>query len=128
MAFTPLVRVAGTVIPEPAAYSATTSTIVDSGRNVKGVMVGDIVRDDVAKIDMSWKFLTIQQWSAILLLFDRKSGGQFINAVTFFNQVTAAYETRQMYISDRTAEVYTRDPRTLTIKGYVGPRIALIEV
>jgi hypothetical protein len=128
MAFRPLVTIAGFQVPEPSTYSGTTSTVVDSGRNVNGVMVGDVIRDDLAKVEMTWNYLEVHKWSAILLLFDRKSGGSFINTVTFFNQVTAAYDTRQMYISDRTAEIFKRDARTQEIQGYIGPRLALIEV
>ena len=39
-----LVSVNGVDLPEPSSYSATTSTIVDSGRNVQGKVVGSVVR------------------------------------------------------------------------------------
>ena len=45
-----LVSVNGVDLPEPSSYSATTSTIVDSGRNVQGKVVGSVVRNDVAKV------------------------------------------------------------------------------
>ena len=35
-----LVTVNGTALPEPSSYEATTSTIVDSGRNTQGKVVG----------------------------------------------------------------------------------------
>ena len=46
-----LVTIAGTPIPDPSVYNATTSTVVDSARNVQGVMVGAVIRDDIAKVD-----------------------------------------------------------------------------
>ena len=53
-----LVSIGGFDFPEPSTYNATTSTIVDSARNVQGRVVGAVVRHDVAKIELSWKYLT----------------------------------------------------------------------
>ena len=44
MAIPALVTVNGVDLPEPSSYEATTSTIVDSGRNVQGKVVGSVVR------------------------------------------------------------------------------------
>lgn len=122
-----LVSVAGTDLPEPSTYSATTSTIVDSGRNVEGKMIGAVIREDVAKVEMTWRYLSAAKWAEVVQLFSSKHGGSFINAVTFFNQDTAAWETRQMYISDRTANAFVHWDDG-GIKGYTGPRLALVEV
>ena len=45
-----LVSIGGFDFPEPSTYNATTSTIVDSARNIQGKVVGDVVRHDVVKI------------------------------------------------------------------------------
>lgn len=123
----PLVSIAGVDIPDPSEYNATTSTTVDSARNVQGMFVGSVVREDMAKVEMTWKFISADKWSKILKLFSKKHGGNFINSVTFFNQDTNGWETRQMYVSDRTSSIFLRNGDG-TIKGYVNPRIALIEV
>ena len=44
-----LVSIGGFDFPEPSTYNATTSTIVDSARNVQGRVVGAVVRQVVAK-------------------------------------------------------------------------------
>lgn len=119
-----LVMVGGYEFPEPSAYSATTSTIVDSARNVSGYVVGSVVRHDVAKIELSWKFLTARDWADVLSCF----AYDFYVPVRFFNQVTAAYETRTMYVSDRTASVFRRDPITGELLGWVNPSLSLVEV
>lgn len=110
--------------PEPSTYNATTSTIVDSGRNVQGRVIGAVVRNDVAKVDMSWKYLTVQQWANILSLF----ANSFYNDVTFFNQVTGTYTTRTMYVSDKTAGLWRRDPATGEVMGWTECALALVEV
>jgi hypothetical protein len=119
-----LVTIGGYELPEPSSYSAVTSTIVDSARNVEGKMVGAVVRHDVAKIDLSWKYLTVEQWANILSLFN----DSFINNVRFFNQATGNYDVRSMYVSDRDASAWRRDPVTGRVMGWVNPRIALVEV
>lgn len=119
-----LVTVAGVALPEPSSYSGTTSTIVDSARNVNGVVVGSVVRSDVAKVELSWRYLTVRQWSDILSLFT----SNFYNSVTFFNQVTGGYSTRNMYVSDRNASAWRRDPVTGEVLGWTEPSLSLVEV
>ena len=48
-----LVTVNGYEFPEPSEYSGLTSTLVDSARNVKGYVIGSVIRSDVAKIELS---------------------------------------------------------------------------
>ena len=119
-----LVSIGGFDFPEPSAYNATTSTIVDSGRNVQGKVVGAVVRHDVAKIELSWKYLTAYQWSQILSLFTNS----FYNEVTFLNQATNSYTTRTMYVGDRSAGMWRRNPQTGEVMGYTGASLSLIEV
>lgn len=119
-----LVSIGGFEFPEPSTYNATTSTIVDSARNVQGRVVGAVVRHDVAKIELSWKYLTAYQWSQILSLFTNS----FYNDVTFLNQVTNEYSTRTMYVGDRNAGMWRRDPESGNVMGYTGASLSLIEV
>lgn len=122
-----LVNIAGHDLPDPSAYSGTTSTVVDSGRNVEGYWVGSVIRDDIAKVEMSWNFITVQDWARILSLFSSARGGNFVNTVTFFCQDSGDWETRQMYVNDRKANVFLRD-KAGNIRGYTGASLNLIEV
>ena len=96
-----LVTIGGRELPEPSTYSASTSTLVDSARNVNGYVIGSVIRNDVAKVELSWRYLTVEQWASILSLFTKN----FYNNVKFFNQATGKYTTRQMYVSDRSAGI-----------------------
>lgn len=118
-----LVTVAGVELPEPSAYDATTATLVDSARNAEGRVIGSVIRSDVAKVELSWRYLTAQQWAGILGLFT----ANFYNSVTFFNQSTASYETRQMYVGDRTAGIWRRHPETGAVMGFTECSLSLIE-
>lgn len=125
---TDLVTVAGIPLPEPSTYKGYTSTVVDSARNVQGVMVGAVIRENIAKIEISWKYLTAAQWSDILKLFTASQGGAFINSVTFFDQTIGDYNTRQMYVSDRTAGMWRRHPDSGEIMGFTECALSLVEV
>lgn len=122
-----LVSIAGYDLPMPSSYRGNTATIVDSARNVDGVMIGAVIRDDVAKVEMSWKFLSTKEWSEILKLFDIKSGGKFINRVTFFDQVTGEFVSRDMYVNDRNANMF-RVTEKDGVLGWLEPSLNLIEV
>ena len=119
-----LVTVAGADLPEPSTYSGTTSTIVDSARNVSGYVVGSVVRHDVAKVELQWKYLTARQWADILSLFT----SSFYNSVTFYNQATASFTTRRMYVSDRNAGMWRRNPDSGAIMGWTNCSLSLVEV
>lgn len=119
-----LVTIAGYDLPEPSTYSASTSTLVDSARNVQGYVIGSVIRNDVAKVELSWRYLTVEQWARILNLFTRS----FYNSVTFFNQATGTYETRQMYVGDRNAGMWRRHPSTGEVMGWTDCKLALVEV
>ena len=128
MAFRALVSVGGYDFPEPSAYSANTSTLVDSSRNVEGRMVGSVIRDDISKVEISWKYLTVEQWARIQKCFRQSAGGKFVNTVTFFDQSAGGWVTKEMYVGDRKANVFRRDPKTGDLLGWVDPSLSLIEV
>jgi len=119
-----LITIGGYDLPEPSTYDAVTSTIVDSARNVAGYVVGSVIRQDVAKIELSWRYLTAEQWATILSLFTNS----FYNDVRFWNQATNAYDVRTMYVSDRNASMWRRHPETGAIMGYTGCSLSLVEV
>lgn len=122
----PLITIAGTPILDPWEYNATTSTIVDSGRNVKGEFIGAVIRSTVSKVEANWQYISAEEWSKILKLFEPGYGGKFINEVTFYNQITNDWETKNLYISDRTSGIFLRRANG-TVRGYKQARIALIE-
>lgn len=114
--------------PEPSEYNGTTATLVDSARNAQGVVVGAVVRDDVAKVEMKWAYLTAKEWSDMLKMFTPSYGGSFYNQVTFLNQVTNTWTTRKMYVSDRKAGLFMRNPNTGNVDGYTSCSLSLVEV
>lgn len=119
-----LVTIAGYELPEPSEYSASTSTLVDSARNVSGYVIGSVIRSDVAKVELKWRYLTVEQWANVLRLFTNS----FYNTVTFYNQSTGSYTTRQMYVGDRSAGMWRRHPSTGDVMGWTDCKLSLVEV
>lgn len=128
MAGKALVTVGGFPFPEPSTYAGNTATLVDSARNAQGVTVGAVIRDDVGKVEMTWKYLTVEQWADILKCFSIARGGSFYNDVTFFCQDIGDWTTRPMYVSDRKANMFRRDPKTGDVLGYTDCSLSLVEV
>ena len=128
MAFRALVKVGDYDFPEPSTYSGNTSTLVDSARNVQGMMVGSVIRDDVAKIEISWRYLTVEQWAKIQQCFRQSSGGKFINLVEFFDQSLGGWVKKDMYVSDRKAGAWRRHPQTGEMLGWIDCSLSLIQV
>ena len=128
MSFKALVSVGGYDFPEPSSYQVQTATLVDSARNVEGKMVGSVIRDDVTKIELSWNYLTVEQWSKILRCFDTKRGGKFINRVTYYEPLDCDWNTKEMYVNDRPSPMWRRNPKTGDVMGWSGCKLNLIEV
>ena len=128
MAFKPLVQVEDYAFPEPSTYSGNTATLVDSARNLKGKVIGAVIRDDVAKVELSWNYLTIEQWARINKCFKISAGGKFYNYVTFFDQTVGDWVTKEMYVSDRNAGLWRRDPETGVVMGWTKCKLSLVEV
>jgi hypothetical protein len=126
MAFRALVKVGDYEFPEPSTYSANTSTLVDSGRNTEGMMVGSVIRENVAKIEISWKFLTVEQWANIQKCFE--GADKFVNLVSFFEQSAGGWIDRNMYVSDRKAGMWRRNPTTGDVMGWTDCSLSLIQV
>lgn len=129
--FRALVTVGNYELPEPAyggGYIANTATLVDAGRNTEGVTIGTVIRDDVAKIELSWKFLTAQQWADTHKCFKISAGGKFFNTVTFYDQSVAGWVTKTMYVSDRKSGIFRRNPENGDIIGFTDCKLSLVEV
>ena len=118
-------------LPNPTTYSSTNTTMVDSGTSVSGKMLGSVVRENVAKISLSWNYLSTEEWKYINEMFitDDKSGDSIINKVRFFNQATGDWddEDKEMYVSDRSAGMWRYDDNG-TVMGWTGCSLELTEV
>ena len=100
------IKINGYELPPPKrGVKPTVTTVVDSGRNANGAVVGQRIGRDQYKIDgLEWPWLSAEQWGQILTILN-----QFFVYVTFPDPVTNAPKTLKMYCGDRTAEPYWVD-------------------
>jgi len=130
-------------LPTPSEYTGISTTIVDTARNVNAQVIGQVVKSDVAKIELTWNYLTVAQYSALAQLFESKYGGSFFVPVSFFDEISGAFEgdltkvptnssgnnpIRMFYCGDRKAQVahITLDANGMPI-GYSGVSLNLID-
>lgn len=91
-------------LPCPSSYVGNSSTLVSSARNSVGVVIGDIVREDVSKVELTWNYLTLRQYAAISRLFSSTYGGSYFVKVKFFDATANGWIERIMYPNDRAFE------------------------
>lgn len=123
----PMVMIGDYAVPDPSNYTGKTITIVDGARNTKGVMIGGVIRDDVGKVECKWKYITARDWAELLSKFSIARGGSYTNMITFLCQDSNSWETRKMYVSDRSASVFKRN-QDGSIAGWLDAQISFIEV
>jgi len=100
------IAINGVELPPPKrGITPIVTTVVDSGRNANGTVVGQRVGRDQYKLDgLEWPWLTAAQWSTILKLLKN-----FFVYVTFYDPVSNSQKTLKMYPGDRSAEPYWID-------------------
>ena len=115
----------GVAFPYPSRDSGLqqVSTIVDSARTADGVMRGERIGRDMAKIELTWAVLTPDVWSRMLQQFS-----QFTFTVRYIDMVTNDWVTRKFYVGDRSAKPFMIDPETNKPKYYLDCKANIIDV
>lgn len=88
-------------IPVSSTYKTTSSTVVDGGRNTKGIFVGSVSRQGIRKVEMSWLVISSANYSKLGKFFNEN----FMFYAYYFDQDDNQFETRQFYVGDRVADV-----------------------
>ncbi len=122
-----LLIINGVEIKDPSIYNAGTYTKVEMTENAAGYKIGSIIRENVAEINVSWDKLTVKEWSDINKMFLSEYNGSVIVEVTFLNQVTGEYTTRNMITDKRAAGLASKDDKD-NVVGWYDCQLKLIEV
>lgn len=118
--------------PYPQPFRGTTgevelqvATVVDSGRNANGVIIGQKVGRDIQKINqLKWTYLKADVWSSILREWD----ANFFSTVTYWDMVKNDWTTRTMYCGDRSAKPFRVDQSTGRVLDYLDCRVNVVDV
>lgn len=92
------------------------ATNVDSARNARGTVIGEVVGRDIYKINnIEWEWLSAEQVAVISQLFS-----SFFVVATIFDMATGGRKTIKMYPGNRTGEPYWlgADGLPITYKSY----------
>ena len=127
----------GYVVPALAVndgFKQTHSTLVNSGRNTQGKVIGQRTMDrDLVKLELKWNFLLNSQWRDILSKISSSSGrtggiGEgFYIWIRYYDSQLGYFITREFYPSDRTASVYSINPTTGRPNSWVGCSMNFID-
>lgn len=117
-------------------YKMTSTTVVDSSRNSKGVVVSNVIREGIRKVEVSWQFLDCADFSYVAKLFEDASvggNGAFMFYVKYFDTIRNALidsysENRKFYIGDRVSDTakIKLDSNGFPV-GYTNVKLSLIE-
>ena len=128
------------IVRTPSAYKGYSTTAVNSGRNAQGQVIADVVIEDVAKIELKWKFLSTQEFAKLSKLFLEKYNGKFMVMVAFFDETLGDYDgdntvppdkytnnCRFFYPNDRIAEFAPMKIENGKPVGYTNVSLNLID-
>ena len=116
-------------LPAPSYSSAkqTASTMVNSGRSSDGVVYAQRVLDrDLAKIEITWKYLTASQWSGILSKILTGSENFYV-WIRYFDMQAGAFKCRQFYPGDRTATPFRLNQTTKEVMSWLDCTVNFID-
>jgi len=120
-----LIKINGRFFPYPdRGLKLQVATLVDSGRNANGVMVGQKVGRDQYKVDsLQWNYLDAHTWSEMLKEFDN-----FFVVAEIPDMVNNSWRTLKMYPGDRTAKIWKLNKTTGLPSHYIECRVNIIDV
>lgn len=120
----------GILLPTPMLGSGNTivATNVDGSRNESGNFIGQVVGNDKLKIEMSFAYMTPEQFQEFLTIWDREQGGKFVNDFIVFDPRVNDFVTKKMYVGDRNGRPCMLNPTTFRPKYWTDIKANLIEV
>ena len=118
-------------MPISSTYKTTSTTLVSEGRNTKGELKINIVRQGIRKIELSWRVISISDYAILGTFFNTN----YSFYAYYFDQDTNSWLCKKMYVGDRVAGTLTNKNWKTTIRGgliepeYVeNLKLSLIEV
>lgn len=101
--YTNILVVEGITLPDPSDMTQSDYDLSDSERNAKGIMVAQMIREDIHKIECKWKLLRPAEYQKIRNAIRKK----FDLNVTYYIADTGGRGTLRMYAGDRKTPIYT---------------------
>jgi len=109
-----------------AAYESgkqTIATMVDQARTADGIVRGTVIAK-ASKVELKWAVLTPETWAQICDFFDK----HFYFYAQFWDMQTNSFQTKEMYVGDRSAQPFLIDSFTGKPKYYLNCQANIIGV
>ena len=109
-----------------AAYESgkqTIATMVDQARTADGIVRGAVIAR-ANKIELKWAVLTPETWSQICSFFDK----HFYFDAYYMDMATNTFQTKTMYVGDRSAQPFMIDDVSGKPKYYLNCEANIIGV
>ena len=98
--------------------------LVDSQRNALGQVVAQKINRRLGKFSsLKWSYLTASQWREIQQLVDN-----FVVSVTYWDNPTGQFLTRDFYFGDESAQIFKIDPDIGEVLSYINCTVNLIDM
>jgi len=110
-------EVNGVALPAPSTMKHSDYDLTEAERNAKGVMVMQLIREDIHKLECTWNILRPEQYMKIREAIKPKAG----LATTYFIPDQNAQGTISTYVGDRNTPIYMfedGDPNRPVYKGF----------
>lgn len=119
--------------PIASTYKTTSSTVVDSSRNSKAIVIASVIRAGIRKIELTWRVISITNYALISSFLNEADNFMFY--AYYFDQDTNSWLTKKFYVGDRVADALKNEQwKTTNRGGKVEPnhienfKLSLIEV
>ena len=121
-----LLNIEGYDVPYPSSYKMTSTTLVDSGRNSQGIVVSNLVREGIRKLELTWKWLSAQNLQDIMSIIENNS---FKLNVVYYDTILGDFSSKEFYSGDRVS-ISAKQSLDVNgkIVGYENVKISLVEV
>ena len=86
------------------------ATLVDSGRNSQGDLVGQVIGNDKYKYEILFKTLDPGVAREFLRRFDRTQGGNFMGEFIVFDPARNDFVRKTLYVGDRSGRPFKVHP------------------
>jgi len=119
-------------VPIGDTYKTTSTDVFDGGRNSKGVMIGNLIRANIRKIELSWKIISNANYVLLASFF---ADNKFFYAY-YYDTDTGTWLTKYFYVgADRSVDTVKNKQIGMTqVGGGVAPeyyenfKLSFIEV
>ena len=118
-------------VPIGESYTTSSTDVVDSARNSKGVIIFNPIRLAIRKIQMSWKVISNADYTILATFFNANK----MFYAYYYDTDSGEWQTRHFYVGDREVDtIREKQLETTNVGGLVKPnyytnfKISLIEV